>query len=795
MEKIIKRDGRQVNFDRSKIEEAILRAFVSVDGDVSEYAEQKAEKIADFIEEAAIETEEPYTVEEIQDMVEKGLMSTKRKDVAKSYILYRQERNRKRNINSKLMQDMRDKLLANNIENQNANVDEHSFGGRKGEADSVIMKNFALDYCMSKKSKENHLNNEIYIHDLDSYAVGMHNCLTIPFDKLLAEGFNTRQTDVRPANSVNTAFQLVAVIFQLQSLQQFGGVSASHLDWTMVPYVRKSFYKHYKDGLWYINKIEYHENEKTFNPADYSIEYYKKINNNEAYQYAMDMTLKETRQAVEGMYHNLNTLQSRSGNQLPFTSINYGTCTLPEGRMVTEALLKGCIKGVGKLHKTSIFPCGIFQYMKGVNDRPGTPNYDLYKLALESTAKRLYPNYANVDWSGNEGYDRNDPQTYFSTMGCRTANGADINADPGVNPQTKDGRGNICPVTIIMPTLAMEAKEKAIKESHVYDILNEAPVIYDSNIVKNFLDLLDDKIHEAKDMLIERFDYICSQSPSSAKFMYENGTMIGYKPEEGIRSALKHGTLAIGQIGLAETLQILIGKDHTTPEGMELAKEIEKLFKDNCADFKKKYRLNFGVYYTPAMELAKEIEKLFKDNCADFKKKYRLNFGVYYTPAENLCKTAMDKFKAKYGVIPHVSDKDFFTNSIHVPVWVKVNPFEKIDIESQLTGYSSAGCITYVELDSSAQQNLDALETIVNYAMDHDIPYFAINVPADTCLECGFQGEVELDKVCPNCGSDHIQRLRRVTGYLTGDYLTAFNKGKIQETEMRVKHIRFNQEE
>lgn len=344
---------------------------------------------------------------------------------------------------------------------------------------------------------------------------------------------------------------------------------------------------------------------------------------------------------------------------------------------------------------------------------------------------------------------------------CRTANGADINADPGVNPQTKDGRGNICPVTIIMPTLAMEAKEKAIKESHVYDILNEAPVIYDSNVVKNFLDLLDDKIHEAKDMLIERFDYICSQSPSSAKFMYENGTMIGYKPEEGIRSALKHGTLAIGQIGLAETLQILIGKDHTTPEGMELAKE---------------------------------IEKLFKDNCADFKKKYRLNFGVYYTPAENLCKTAMDKFKAKYGVIPHVSDKDFFTNSIHVPVWVKVNPFEKIDIESQLTGYSSAGCITYVELDSGAQQNLDALETIVNYAMDHDIPYFAINVPADTCLECGFQGEVELDKVCPNCGSDHIQRLRRVTGYLTGDYLTAFNKGKIQETEMRVKHIKFNKD-
>ena len=415
MEKIIKRDGREVAFNKDKIEEAILRAFVSVDGDVTEYAEQKAEKIADFIEEAAIETEEPYTVEEIQDMVEKGLMSTKRKDVAKAYILYREERNKMRNFNDTRTQAMREKLLARNIENQNANVDEFSFGGRKGEADSVIMKNFALDYCMSKKSRENHLNNEIYIHDLDSYAVGMHNCLTIPFDDLLANGFNTRQTDVRPANSVNTAFQLVAVIFQLQSLQQFGGVSASHLDWTMVPYVRKSFWKHLKDGCLYIFGFEL---EWPIEPTELSI-VDERFNNFPlgAYQYALDMTEREVKQAVEGMYHNLNTLQSRSGNQLPFTSINYGTCTLPEGRMVTKALLEGCIKGVGKLHKTSIFPCGIFQYMKGVNDKPGTPNYDLYRLALKSTAKRLYPNYANVDWSGNAGYDRNDPRTYFSTMG------------------------------------------------------------------------------------------------------------------------------------------------------------------------------------------------------------------------------------------------------------------------------------------------------------------------------------------------------------------------------------------
>ena len=244
-------------------------------------------------------------------------------------------------------------------------------------------------------------------------------------------------------------------------------------------------------------------------------------------------------------------------------------------------------------------------------------------------------------------------------------------------------------------------------------------------------------------MLIERFEWICSQSPESAKFMYENGTMEGYVPEEGIRSALKHGTLALGQLGLAETLQILIGCDHTTEKGMKLAKR---------------------------------IEQLFKDKCAEFKQEYKLNFGVYYTPAENLCYTAMKKFKEKYGIIPNVSDKDFFTNSIHVPVWTEMSPFEKIDIESQLTGYSSAGCITYVELDGGIEKNIDALETIVDYAMEHDIPYFAVNVPNDTCLDCGFTGE--FNDVCPICGSHNIQRLRRVTGYLTGNYTTAFNFGK-----------------
>ena len=418
--KVQKRDGRQVDFDASKIKNAILKAFKSVDGEISPYAEQKAENIADYIE-GYYEDEAVAPIEEIQDLVEKGLMSTRRKDVARAYITYRNQRTEEREKNTEIFKIVKEKLSASNVQNQNANVDEHSFGGRKGEASNEVNKYIALTEYMSPRARDNHINNRIYTHDLDSYVVGMHNCLSVPFDILLNDGFNTRQTDIRPASSINTAFQLVAVIFQLQSLQQFGGVSATHLDWTMVPYVRKSFAKHYRDGLTYIEgytDIDYEIENMLISAKDYSIqdsEY--EAYSPKAFKYAMDMTIKELNQAVEGMYHNLNTLQSRSGNQLPFTSINYGTCTLPEGRLVIKALLEGSIKGVGKLHRTPIFPCGIFQCMKGVNRKPGDPNYDLFQLALKSTSLRLYPNYANVDWSGNAGYDPADPKTYFSTMG------------------------------------------------------------------------------------------------------------------------------------------------------------------------------------------------------------------------------------------------------------------------------------------------------------------------------------------------------------------------------------------
>lgn len=415
---VIKRTGEKDKYDYKKIKTAIRKANEDINANLRMNENDIDEVVAEINTTINNKEVDKISVEEIQDIVEEELMDYGAFDVARAYIRYRYKQEVAREKRDDFIHAIKEKLSGEKNDKQNANVDEESFGGRTGEATRVVTKQLAIEDLLSPMARANHLNNEIYIHDLDNYFVGSHNCLSIPFDDLLKNGVKVRQTDLRPANSVNTAFQLVAVIFQLQSLCQFGGVSATHLDWTMVPYVRKSFRKHYIDGLKYIENIfdqelfEHIPTDAGINDEEYKI--YPKV-----YKYAMDMTEKEVYQGVEALYHNLNTLQSRSGNQLPFTSINYGTCTLPEGRMVIKALLDNSIKGLGKLHRTSIFPCGIFQLGKGINRKPGDPNYDLYLLALKSTAQRLYPNYANIDWSGNAGYDVNDPTTFFSTMGER----------------------------------------------------------------------------------------------------------------------------------------------------------------------------------------------------------------------------------------------------------------------------------------------------------------------------------------------------------------------------------------
>lgn len=435
MIKVCKRNGNTVDFDENKIFTAISSAYAEVHGDIAE-KEDEIGYIVDNVVETINRFSDTIHVETIQDIIEREIAEYDF-SVSKAYITYRYQRKLARNDYDVLMDAVAEKLGATNIENQNANVDEKSFGGRIGSMASLVAKHYALNYIMSELAKSNHENNMIYTHDLDHYAIGDHNCLSVPIDDLLENGFNTRQTDVRPAKSVNTAFQLLAVLFQVQSLQQFGGVSATHLDWSMVKYVRLSLFKHYlmeyiKDceGFDSLNLLDMSEDELDEWVEQHKSEYLEKMCltkddfyidspnlDKRYYQRALFETIKECYQAVEGMYHNLNTLQSRSGNQLPFSSINYGTCTLPEGRLIIKALLEVSIKGIGKLHRTSIFPCGIFQCMKGVNLDKDDANYDLFQLAIKSTATRLYPNYANCDWSGNAGYDKNNPKTYFSTMG------------------------------------------------------------------------------------------------------------------------------------------------------------------------------------------------------------------------------------------------------------------------------------------------------------------------------------------------------------------------------------------
>ena len=871
---IKKRDGRIVDFDETKIVNAIKKASDATSE--NKLTEEGIARVMQLIQNSLKDKEsdtKPIKVKEIHKMVENALMGAEFYDVARSYIEFRSNRDRERLGDTSEISFYRKKLDAKQNDRQNANVDEESFGGRNNEAAASLNKEIALNYYISPKFAKNHRDNISYEHDLSEWCVGEHNCLSLPVDQCLAKGFVVKNSDCRPAGSISSAEQLIQVLIQTQSLQQFGGVSCTHLDFTLEPYVRKSFMKHFiiaslKDDKSfksinllqlvfddYVDEVgvvrnafeEWLQDNKniflknwgvTFDDFYFGSKTVQRISN-KWYQSAMLDTIIETKQAAEGLYHNLNTLLSRSGDQLPFSSINFGKNTSLEGKLLNESFYRASILGIGKFGRTSIFPCQIFQYDKDVNGKEGTPNYEFYQKALNSTVRRLYPNYANSNWSvqkegikkdrtlkkevirslSSEQYEglvklfkknpkigekinievvnseltvteKVQPTEDFSTMGCRTNNGYDINftkeyfldlltkiLETGDIPDSylcsavqRDGRGNIAPQTIILPTVAMMAKKKSKSDP--------------STIIEVFMKLLEKYIEDTKDALLERFEWIASQSPQSAKFMYQNNTMKGYIPEEGIRSALKHGTLAIGQLGLAECLQILVGCDHTEERGMNLAIQ---------------------------------IESFFKQKCDEYKEKYHLNFGVYYTPAENLCFTAYEKFVAKYGLIENVTayrdektgklvKRGYFTNSIHVPVWKKISPFQKIDIESKLTGFSSAGCITYVDLDENARHNVKAVQQIVDYAMAKDIPYFAINVPIDTCMQCGYQGVIEGD-VCPNCGAKEfeeekdaqgnvisrvltgfIERLRRVTGYLTGSFLQYFNTGKQQEVKDRYKH-------
>ena len=732
---VIKRDGTRVLFDPNKIVRAINKAMVSAYGSV--YESDTAEEIADLIGSRGVD----MSVEQIQDLVESYLMKSEYPEVAKSYIIYRDQRSKERMRQSKLLKAVMRRTEATAVENSNANVDEKSFSGREKEASADIQKIIALDYTLSPEISQAHKNMLLYQHDMEKTNIGEHNCLFVDFKKVFEDGFVTRNGDVRSPGSFSSACQQTAVVFQCQSQVQFGGVGTVHIDYDLAPYVKKSFRK--KIAQYYTDVEGLTEEDAEivikaeFEPCVIDNE---KIKNTPAYKFAMKQIERDGFQAAEAMVHNLNTLESRAGSQVPFTSLNFGRDMSTEGRFVSRNMLKASLAGIGKHHLTPIFPISIFQYKQGCNANPEDPNYDLKQLAIESLSKRIYPNFVNCDYS-QAVEDPNDPDTFFATMGCRTMLGYDRHSDSF----NRVGRGNLCPNTMILPKLGIE-----------YGICLGKRKEPD---LEGFWSAFEDLLMLCEQGLLERFDIMVNQPPEAGPFMYQNGTM---KDAQECRmsnyEALKHGTLAMGYIGIAEMCQALFGKSHAED------KEVHAF----------------------ALKVVKRINEYAKE-ASD---RHDLNFSCYATPAEGLCHTAAKALRKQYGIIPNVTDHEFLTNSHHVPVWHEIGIFEKLEIESPFCKYPTGGCITYVELDSTFVKNTKAIEQIIDYAFKKlDIPYLAFNFPIDSCLDCGYQAE--FNDACPECGSHNIQQLRRVTGYLTTDY-RHFNKGKQSEVEHRVKHSKFS---
>lgn len=732
---VIKRDGRENPFNSEKIYVAVMKAFnerEKKDGNAIPEKEDIAKQIAKEISESS---KDKMTVEEIQDIVETKLMKSSRPEVAKDYILYRDKRTVVRDRKNKLVQKVMIRAKSQINEHSNANVDEESFSGREKEASADIGKTIALEYeGLSKEVAEAHKIMLIYQHDLEKAIYGVHNCLNLYFQYIFKHGFKTRNGDVRPPKSFSTACQLVAVAFQCQSQVQFGGVGTIHLDYDLAPFVRMSFSKHFKEGLKWVE----HESEEYINhvPDSIGIEDEEAKYHTEAYKYAMEMLEKEGSQSAQGLYHNLNTLESRQGSQVPFTSINLGRDTTPEGRMVTRWMLEASIDGIGKFHLTSIFPISIFQYKVGCNANKEDANYDLKQLALESMSKRIYPNWCNCDWSQAH-EDEDNPDTYFSTMGCRTLVGYDRHGLGYI----RQGRGNNVPNTIILPKLGIEFGTCLGKRTEPD--------------LKGFWDAFEETLKLCEKGLLERFEIMIEQSPKAAPFMYQNNTIQDAKEcKESVYNALKHNTLAIGYIGVAEMCVALFGKNH--------------------AEDKKVH------------EFALSVVKRINEFAAEASERNDLNFSCYATPAEGLCRTALKALRKQYGVIKNVTSHEFLTNSHHVPVYQEISIYDKLRVEAPFCKYPTGGCITYVELDSTFVKNLKAVEDIIDYAFKVlDIPYLAFNFPIDSCLDCGYQGE--FNDCCPMCHSKHIQQLRRVTGYLTTDWHN-FNDGKQAEVQERVKN-------
>ena len=765
---IIKRDGRRVSFDPQKITDAIMKAFrASNSAKTIKTAEQLTRQVLDELEKN--ESIGEPSVEEVQDTVERVLIENGFVRTAKSYILYRAERSRIREMNTRLMriyEDITNKAaIDSDIKRENANINGDTAMGAMLKYGSEGAKQFNLMFVLKPEHAEAHRNGDIHIHDMDFLTLTT-TCCQIDLIKLFENGFSTGHGYLREPNDIYSYSALACIAIQANQNDQHGGQSIVNFDYAMAEGVKKTFRKRYRDNL--IRAMELKlgiedaekdgraivdslraqglaptlEQNDAYREAEAELLRARGVSPEDvealqafAHKKAVAETDRATYQAMEALIHNLNTMNSRAGAQVPFSSINYGMDTSPEARMAIRNLLLSTEAGLGN-GETPIFPIQIFRVKEGVNYNPGEPNYDLFKLAMRCSAKRLFPNFSFQDAPFNlEYYKEGHPETEIAYMGCRTRVMANVH-DP--EKQISNGRGNLSFTTINLPRLAIKANHN----------------------IEQFFEGLDRMIDLCIDQLFERFEIQARKCVRNYPFLMGQGVWLDSENlnwNDEVREVLKHGTLSIGFIGLAETLKALVGAHHGESE--------------------------------MARNLGLEIITYMRRRCDEASQKTGMNVTLLATPAEGLSGRFVKIDRRLFGEIPGVTDREYYTNSFHVPVYYDISAVEKIRIEAPYHALTNAGHISYVELDGDTTQNLEAFEKIVRVMKESGVGYGSINHPVDRDPVCGYNGII--GDTCPNCGRSEedrpFERIRRITGYLVGT-LDRFNNAKRAEEHDRVKH-------
>ena len=730
---VIKRDGRIVKFEPERVTNAICKAMNECEVNTS-MASTITEQILEQMKD-----KDTWSVDAIQNLVENQLMASNMPDVARAYIIYRNKRDIVRNGKSNAI--IADIIAAkkNDITRENANMNADTPAGMMMKIASERSKEFTDGFLLSERASQLVSDGILHIHDKDYYPSKSLTCVQSPVDKLLSDGFFAGHGESRPAKRIETASILTCISMETTQNEQHGGQSIPAFDFYLAPFVRKTYIEE-------VEKLEAVIGDDYSRIKNEPVDEYEFVPLDKLYglprvkQQAINMTVNRVHQSMEAFIHNMNTIHSRGGNQVVFSSINYGTDTSAEGRCIIRELLRSTYKGVGN-GSTAIFPIQIWKKKRGVNYLPEDPNYDLYKLACEVTAKRFFPNFLNLDatFNQNEEWKADDPKRYMhevATMGCRTRV-----YENRFGKKQSVGRGNLSFSTINLPGIALSVKDETTSEIRF----------------AKFLDKLDEAIEITGQQLYERYEFQCTamakQFPLLMSGMWLDSENL--KPGEEVRPVLKHGTLGVGFIGLAECLIALFGQHHGESEQMQ----------------------TLGLY----------IISYMRDKVNLLSEKYNLNYSVLATPAEGLSGKFTKMDKVKYGVVEGVTDKDYYTNSNHIPVYYKCSAAHKAKIEAPYHDLTRGGHIFYVEMDGDATHNVEAIMDIVALIDKHNIGYGSINHNRNRCLHCGYEDAADNLKECPHCGSTEIDKLQRITGYLVGT-TDRWNSGKLAELNDRVTH-------